>query len=64
MATSYVRFFYYGVICRVFINNKLALDLGGVHGPEPGSIDLDNLANQLGLVVGKNYMLKVSNLTC
>jgi fibro-slime domain-containing protein len=35
----------------VFINNKLALDLGGVHPPTDGSINLDNL----GLVEGQSY---------
>ena len=43
----------------VFINNKLALDLGGLHSPEEGSIDLDSLAGQLGLVIGTNYKLKL-----
>jgi len=35
----------------VFINNTLALDLGGVHGAESASINLDTL----GLMVGNNY---------
>ena len=38
----------------VFVNGKLALDLGGVHGPENGTVDLTNttLAGNLGLFVG------------
>jgi fibro-slime domain-containing protein len=35
----------------IFINKKLALDLGGQHGTVAGSINLDNL----GLVEGKSY---------
>ncbi|MBK9579953.1 MAG: fibro-slime domain-containing protein [Fibrobacteres bacterium] len=35
----------------IFINKKLALDLGGQHGPQAGSINVDNL----GLVEGKSY---------
>jgi fibro-slime domain-containing protein len=35
-----------------FLNNKLAMDLGGRHGPLSGSINVDNIP---GLVVGKKY---------
>jgi fibro-slime domain-containing protein len=35
----------------VFINNKLALDLGGIHPPTDGSINLDSL----GLTEGQTY---------
>ncbi len=35
----------------VFINNQLVVDLGGIHGVEHGSIDLDTL----GLTVGETY---------
>ena len=35
----------------VFIDNTLVVDLGGVHGPEEGSVDLDTL----GLIEGKSY---------
>jgi len=40
-----------------FINGRLAIDLGGVHGPESQSIDLDAQASQLGITVGEVYSL-------
>lgn len=43
----------------VFINHKLAIDLGGLHGPEAGTIDLDQKAADLGLVKGQLYDLQV-----
>jgi len=39
----------------VFINGKLAIDLGGVHGAQDASIDIDARATELGLVKGKVY---------
>ena len=39
----------------VFVNNQLALDLGGVHAAENGSIDIDAQAAKLGLTVGNVY---------
>ena len=39
----------------VFINNKLAIDLGGVHRAESDSIDVDASASKLGLVLGNVY---------
>jgi fibro-slime domain-containing protein len=39
----------------VFINNQLALDLGGVHSAENGSIDMDAKAVTLGLTKGQVY---------
>jgi fibro-slime domain-containing protein len=41
----------------VFINNKLAIDLGGVHGAETGTVDLPANAANLGLTVGNVYPL-------
>lgn len=43
----------------VFINNKLALDLGGVHGPESLTVNFDASAAMLGIVIGSVYKLDV-----
>lgn len=43
----------------VFINNRLAIDLGGVHGPESASVSLNNIANTFGLSNGNNYKLDI-----
>ena len=40
-----------------FINGKLAIDLGGVHGAEDGTIDLDARAAELGMTKGNVYSL-------
>ena len=40
-----------------FINGKLAINLGGVHGPETAPIDLDAAAGSLGIAVGNEYTL-------
>lgn len=42
-----------------FINGKLAIDLGGVHGAETDSVDLDAQAGALGLTKGGTYSLEV-----
>jgi fibro-slime domain-containing protein len=39
----------------VFINNKLVIDLGGVHKKENGGVVLAQRAAELGLEVGKTY---------
>jgi fibro-slime domain-containing protein len=39
----------------VFINNKLALDLGGVHGTETATFKLDDLKTTHGITVGGTY---------
>jgi fibro-slime domain-containing protein len=41
----------------VFINNKLAVDIGGIHGPLVGNVDLDARAAELGITVGNVYKL-------
>ena len=42
-----------------FINGKLAIDLGGVHGKLSESIDLDAAAATLGIVKGNNYSMDI-----
>lgn len=39
----------------VFINRKLVMDLGGVHGEKYGAVNIDSLAGVLGLQPGKTY---------
>ncbi len=39
----------------VFLNNNLAIDLGGIHGAVSGSVNLDNVAASFGLQDGQNY---------
>jgi fibro-slime domain-containing protein len=41
----------------VFVNGKLGIDLGGVHGAMTGQIDLDKQAKALGIEKGKVYPL-------
>lgn len=43
----------------IFINGKLAIDIGGVHCAESESIDLDARASELGIVPGKTYAMDV-----
>ena len=43
----------------VFINGRLAMDLGGIHGPEEGQINLDEIADEFGLEIGQNYSFKM-----
>jgi fibro-slime domain-containing protein len=45
----------------VFINNKLAIDLGGIHAQETQSVDLDSQADNLGITPGNTYPLAVFN---
>lgn len=40
-----------------YINKKLAINLGGVHGAESQTVDLDAMAGQLGIVKGNKYTL-------
>jgi fibro-slime domain-containing protein len=41
----------------VFINNHLAVDVGGLHPPESKSVALDDAASQLGITKGNVYNL-------
>ena len=41
----------------VFVNGKLAIDLGGVHEIQSDSIDFDARAEELGIVPGSSYTL-------
>ncbi|HEU0035335.1 MAG TPA: fibro-slime domain-containing protein [Kofleriaceae bacterium] len=43
----------------VFVNRKLGLDLGGVHGAETATIDFDAKAAELGITKGGTYQLDV-----
>lgn len=39
----------------VFINRKRVVDLGGVHGAEPATVDVDARAAELGIAKGNTY---------
>jgi len=41
----------------VFVNGVLAIDLGGVHGPMSGEVNMDAQAGALGISVGGEYTL-------
>lgn len=43
----------------IFVNGVLALDLGGPHGPLAGTIDFDEMAEDLGIEIGENYSLDI-----
>jgi len=43
----------------VFINNRLVIDLGGVHGPVPGFVDLDSITTPEPLVEGESYPIDI-----
>jgi len=43
----------------IFVNNKLALDLGSLHSPEEGTIDFDAQAAALAISPGSTYPMDV-----
>eukprot|EP01119_Soliformovum_irregulare_P003809 TRINITY_DN1486_c0_g1_i2.p1 TRINITY_DN1486_c0_g1~~TRINITY_DN1486_c0_g1_i2.p1 ORF type:complete len:700 (-),score=187.27 TRINITY_DN1486_c0_g1_i2:17-2116(-) len=43
----------------VYINGKLAIDLGGVHSAQSASVSLDAYASHFGIQVGRNYSLRI-----
>ena len=43
----------------IFVNGILAIDLGGVHTAQSGSVDLDARAAELGLQTGKTYRMDI-----
>lgn len=43
----------------IFVNGKLALDLGAMHGPESGVIDFDAQAQYLGIYPGTTYPMDI-----
>ena len=43
----------------LFINEKLAIDLGGLHPELPGSVDLDARASALGITPGQVYRMDI-----
>jgi len=43
----------------VFINGRLAINLGGIHIAETGSVDLDTRATELGITPGSTYEMAV-----
>ena len=43
----------------IYINGKLAIDLGGVHGAQSQMVKLNDIAASFGLVDGQNYTMNV-----
>jgi fibro-slime domain-containing protein len=43
----------------IFVNERLALDLGAMHGVEQGTIDFDAQAAELGIVPGRDYAMDI-----
>jgi fibro-slime domain-containing protein len=43
----------------IFVNGKLAMDLGSMHAPEEGSIDFDAQAADLGISIGQSYPMDI-----
>jgi fibro-slime domain-containing protein len=43
----------------LYVNGRLAIDLGGVHDALPGTVDMDARAGELGLEIGKTYQMDI-----
>jgi fibro-slime domain-containing protein len=43
----------------LFINGRLAIDLGGLHQALPGSVNLDQMASALGIQTGNSYAMDI-----
>jgi fibro-slime domain-containing protein len=43
----------------VFVNNNLALDLGGIHSPMTMTINFDTMAASLGIAAGGNFNMDI-----
>lgn len=43
----------------IFVDGKLALDLGGLHSPHSGTLDFDAKAAALGLTPGETYAMTI-----
>lgn len=43
----------------VFINKKLAIDIGGIHGAVSKSVNLNDIASSFGLALGGSYSLDI-----
>lgn len=43
----------------IFVNRKLAIDIGGIHGAISGSVNLDVAQTKLGLIDGETYSLDI-----
>jgi fibro-slime domain-containing protein len=43
----------------LFVNGRLAIDLGGLHPELPGSVNLDAMATELGIQIGNSYAMDI-----
>ena len=43
----------------VYVNNHQVIDLGGIHNAETGTVNLDDHAASLGLIVGQTYNMDI-----
>ena len=45
----------------VYINGHKVIDIGGVHSRQDASVDLDDVATDIGLEIGKTYYLELTH---